>query len=97
MRLLIQSLFISFLALSPPCIAQVQLKHNGYLQRQKDFKSEWLTGKKNIGISSGASTPESTVQGVVDYLESNYNVLHKRVVEYNTEDVHFALPKELRA
>ena len=40
MRLLIQSLFISFLALSPPCIAQVQLKHNGYLQRQKDFKSE---------------------------------------------------------
>jgi hypothetical protein len=40
MRLLIQSLFISFLALSPPCIAQVQLEHNGYLQRQKDFKSE---------------------------------------------------------
>ncbi len=34
-----------------------------------EIQEEWLEGKKNIGISSGASVPEHLVQEVVEYLK----------------------------
>jgi 4-hydroxy-3-methylbut-2-enyl diphosphate reductase len=54
----------------------------------------WLEGIKTVGITSGASTPDSLVAEVVaffhDQSEADFTTL--RAVE---EDVQFALPREL--
>lgn len=52
----------------------------------------WLSGVDRIGITSGASTPESLVEQVIDYLKPDSVGL----VEVTKEDVAFVLPKELR-
>ena len=52
----------------------------------------WLIGVERVGITSGASTPESLVEGVIDFLRPD-SVETLAVAE---EDVTFVLPKELR-
>ncbi len=52
----------------------------------------WLVGVERVGITSGASTPESLVEGVIDFLRPD-SVETLAVAE---EDVTFVLPKELR-
>lgn len=61
----------------------------------EDIREEWLEGVNRVGVTAGASAPESLVQGVVLRL----NELGKgRVVELQgvRENMVFALPKELR-
>lgn len=58
----------------------------------EELKPQWLAGVENIGITSGASTPESLVQAVIEALEPE-DVIPIEGVE---EDVSFVLPKELR-
>ena len=53
---------------------------------------EWLDGVERVGITSGASTPESLVEGVIDLLRPD-SVETLTVAE---EDVTFVLPKALR-
>ncbi len=55
----------------------------------------WLVGKTSIGITSGASTPEISVQAVMAWLDQNgaQSVVH---VEGPEEDMVFALPQALR-
>src|SRR2546421_6195900 len=36
----------------------------------KDIKLEWLSGKKRVGVTSGASTPTQLTREVVTYLEA---------------------------
>ena len=57
-----------------------------------EMRIEWLQGVKNIGITSGASTPEYLVQEVIKSLEPEEVV----AVEVAKEDITFVLPKELR-
>ncbi|MCY4578821.1 MAG: 4-hydroxy-3-methylbut-2-enyl diphosphate reductase [Chloroflexi bacterium] len=57
-----------------------------------ELRSEWLEGVENVGITSGASTPEYLVQQVIDALEPEEVV----EVEVAKEDITFVLPKELR-
>ena len=52
----------------------------------------WLEGVERVGVTSGASTPETLVQEVVTWLKAD-DVEPLVVVE---EDVTFTLPKELR-
>ncbi len=57
-----------------------------------ELDESWLEGVTNVGITSGASTPESLVQDVIKALGAE-EVLP---IEGAEEDVSFVLPKELR-
>ncbi|MFL2626808.1 MAG: 4-hydroxy-3-methylbut-2-enyl diphosphate reductase [Dehalococcoidia bacterium] len=57
----------------------------------EDVKLDWLKGKSSIGITSGASTPEVLVNGVIEKLKPT-NI--KNIV-YAEENVNFKLPKEV--
>ena len=52
----------------------------------------WLAGKKRVGITSGASTPEKIVRAVVEAIE------HDELVEVGAgeENINFKLPTRLR-
>ena len=61
----------------------------------QDIRAEWLAGRERIGVTAGASAPESLVQGVVARLrEAGANSV--RELDGEPEDMVFALPKELR-
>ena len=56
------------------------------------IEPEWLVGVERVGVTSGASTPESLVEGVIDALKPD----SVTTVEITKEDVAFVLPKQLR-
>jgi len=61
----------------------------------EDVRDEWLQGVSNIGLTAGASAPESLVRGVIHRLESaGADVVSE--VEGIPENMEFALPRELR-
>ena len=62
----------------------------------QDILREWLDGKTRIGVTAGASAPESLVQGVVARLRE-WGASSARDLDGKSEDMTFALPKELRA
>ena len=48
-----------------------QLNPNTYwIESKKDINSGWLKNVKKIGVTAGASTPEETIDEVVDYLRN---------------------------
>ena len=57
-----------------------------------EIQAEWLDGAENVGITSGASTPEYLVEQVIDSLAPEEVV----DVEVAKEEITFVLPKELR-
>lgn len=59
-----------------------------------ELRPEWFVGKKNVGISAGASAPEVLVQGVIARLEQLGGTT---VIELQgiIENVVFPLPKNL--
>lgn len=68
-----------------------------YLVNNEDeIQPTWLHGRRRIGITAGASTPEVLVEEVVSYLrKKGYTQIEDvNVIE---ENVRFALPVELRA
>ena len=56
----------------------------------------WLEGKTSIGVTAGASAPESLVQEVIDFLQDRGEC---RVAELDgvREDITFSMPVGLRA
>ena len=60
-----------------------------------EVREEWLDGKRVVGITSGASAPESLVQRLVDFFRARgtSDVSELEVVQ---EDVRFMLPKVIR-
>ena len=58
-----------------------------------DFKS--LSKYKSIGITAGASAPESIVQSVVQAISLELNTVAEELGE-NKENIYFRLPPELR-
>ena len=64
------------------------------IQTKKDIKEGWLEDVKAIGLSSGASTPDVLVEGVVAYLKEKCNA-SVEFVEVAKEDIVFRMPKEL--
>jgi 4-hydroxy-3-methylbut-2-enyl diphosphate reductase len=60
-----------------------------------DIDRKWLDGRRRIGVTAGASAPESLVQGVVARLHE-WGATGVRELDGDVENVTFALPKELR-
>jgi len=59
-----------------------------------DIKPDWLTGKKTVALTAGASAPEILVEQVIDVLkEKGFNTI--REVEVMPENVRFGLPPEI--
>ncbi len=61
----------------------------------EDVKQEWLSGISAVGVTAGASAPESLVQGVIDRLRQAGGVAAEEVTGI-PENIEFALPRELR-
>ena len=60
------------------------------------FAIRWFDKASAIGVTAGASAPEVLVQEVINTLEKSFAttlITNKKA----TENVHFQLPKELRA
>jgi 4-hydroxy-3-methylbut-2-en-1-yl diphosphate reductase len=66
------------------------------VDRASDLRTEWLAGKKRIGVTAGASAPEVLVQEVIARLKELADV---RVVTLKGAEEHitFPLPKGLQA
>ncbi len=60
-----------------------------------DIQPDWVEGRKLIGVTAGASAPESLVQGVLSQLRE-WGAEGVEELEGERENVTFALPKELR-
>lgn len=60
-----------------------------------DISPSWLTGKKTIGITAGASAPENLVMDVVKRLQQ-LGADAPEELDGTVETVHFSMPKELR-
>ena len=58
----------------------------------EELHQDWLDGVENVGITSGASTPEKLVQAVIEAIQPDEVI----PIEGAQEDVSFVLPRELR-
>ena len=58
-----------------------------------EMNSSWLEGVENVGITSGASTPEDLVLAVIDALAPD----EVTTIDGVDEDVSFVLPREFRS
>ena len=67
------------------------------IDEAKDLQTEWFENVKSVGISSGASAPEILVQGVLSWIKENFPDSESEEYVLLEEDVHFPIPKELRA
>jgi 4-hydroxy-3-methylbut-2-enyl diphosphate reductase len=61
----------------------------------EDVKEAWLSGISTVGVTAGASAPESLVQGVIDRLKKSGGAMAEEVAGI-PETIEFALPRELR-
>lgn len=61
-----------------------------------DIQESWVENAANVGITAGASAPDILVQQVADWLTQHYGATTS-TMDGIAEDVHFKLPKELRA
>jgi 4-hydroxy-3-methylbut-2-enyl diphosphate reductase len=60
-----------------------------------DIQAQWLEGRQRIGVTAGASAPESLVREVIERLRTA-GAGAVRELDGEPENVTFALPKELR-
>lgn len=60
-----------------------------------DIDPQWLAGRRRVGVTAGASAPESLVRDVISALR-NAGAQGVRELDGEPENVTFALPKELR-
>ena len=80
-------------------LVEVALEAGARAAHRVDNASEiqpgWLDGVDSVGVTSGASVPDSLVQGVLDLLAAHGfpPAVEERLVE---ENLTFALPPELR-
>jgi len=60
-----------------------------------DIREEWLANIDAVGVTAGASAPESLVQGVIERLRAAGGATVEEL-DGKPENIEFALPKELR-
>ena len=61
----------------------------------EDIKPEWLVNAVHIGVTAGASAPESLVEGVIEQLRRQVSASVSEI-EGVAEHMEFALPRQLR-
>ena len=62
----------------------------------ENLEESWLEGKKNIGVTSGASAPEHLVKELINSLEKDYGYSLQGSNKIMDEGIAFRLPKGLR-
>lgn len=50
-------------------IAKSLNKKSYWIQSKKEIKPEWFKGAKKVGITAGASTPDTTIKEIVEYIK----------------------------
>jgi 4-hydroxy-3-methylbut-2-en-1-yl diphosphate reductase len=65
------------------------------IDSESEVREEWLAGKRVVGITSGASAPESLVQRLVEFFRAR-GTTDVQELEVVQEDVRFMLPKVIR-
>jgi 4-hydroxy-3-methylbut-2-en-1-yl diphosphate reductase len=65
------------------------------IDNEGQVRDEWLTGKRVVGITSGASAPEELVKRLVEFFRAR-GTSDVRELEVVQEDVRFMLPKSIR-
>jgi 4-hydroxy-3-methylbut-2-enyl diphosphate reductase len=65
------------------------------IDNETEVREEWLAGKRVVGITSGASAPESLVQRLVEFFRAR-GTADVQELEVVQEDVRFMLPKVIR-
>ncbi len=66
------------------------------IDHAREIDPQWLAGVHAVLVTAGASAPEVVVEDCLAYLQKQYGAtVETRTIR--TEEVHFALPKELRA
>lgn len=65
------------------------------LDEAEEADPAWFEGAATIGITSGASAPESLVQGVVERIQSLHPGTTVETWQGVAENVHFPIPREL--
>ena len=63
---------------------------------ESEIDEAWLEGVESVGVTSGASAPESLVRRVVGWFHER-GVLQIEALDDAVEDVFFKLPREVRA
>ena len=58
------------------------------------LRPEWFDGVQTVGVTAGASAPESLVQGVLDGLRQ-FGEIEVSTLDGVAEDVRFRFPAEL--
>ncbi len=76
-------------------VAESMGKEAHLVMSGEEVRPEWKTDFPVVGISSGASTPEHLVEGVIGALLSGQTHLPVEVLETIKEDVHFMPPRDL--
>jgi 4-hydroxy-3-methylbut-2-enyl diphosphate reductase len=81
-------------------LVEVALEYGAKASYRVDFANEvdesWFEGVSTVGVTSGASVPETLVQEVLNLLAS-YGYGDVEEVITAQEDIMFSLPKEIRA
>ena len=65
------------------------------IDNEGQVRDEWLTGKRVVGVTSGASAPEDLVKRLVKYFQAR-GTSDVRELEVVREDVRFMLPRTVR-
>jgi len=76
-------------------VAREQGADSHLIDNEGQVRDEWLTGKRVVGITSGASAPEQLVQRLVDFFRAR-GTSEVQELEVVQEDVRFMLPKAIR-
>src|SRR5919204_289122 len=76
-------------------VARYHGSESHLIDNETQVQEEWLEGKRVVGITSGASAPESLVQRLVQFFRDRgvTDISEFHVVQ---EDVRFMLPKHIR-
>jgi 4-hydroxy-3-methylbut-2-enyl diphosphate reductase len=64
------------------------------LDAPEQLQAEWFIGKRRVGLTAGASAPESLAQSIVSKIQE-FGPRSIRNLEGVVEDVTFSLPKNL--
>ena len=75
-------------------VAEAHGRHAYLINDASELRPEWFDGIRKVAISSGASTPEDLVEGVVTWIVQRYGAT-VREAQVIPENVQFSLPKEL--
>ena len=65
------------------------------IDQAEDIQTAWLSEKRTVGVTAGASAPENLVMDVVKRLQQ-LGATAPQELDGTVETIHFSMPKELR-